>query len=488
MAHQFYSQLDTLIGQLKRSAIDAYMTWTLARGGHFSLEGDSSSYVMHDYEGVNYYVTRPNSNGEGGGTLSSEKYIFRTMWEYKEDPADLFSDPDQFARAFDEVRATIDSILEPWTDLPSLDGFDVQLDYCRELMSMLASSGSSNDGDLVPGGLITDDIAAVQGKINSMSGGAIGAFKQKFVDKLGSTVSNLHAVATILGAAMASEREVISQTRTTVADNVAFARDMFDKVAVGQGLDEDTVVILKIAAAAAKAAAVFLTGGLAAAAELTDIGLETAAEVSQVNHKVQARTYDEAMSAFEGLFTATNSNVLDGEQAIATSLTKNLNQMHSDSSYYDLTLPAISSTDGIKMDTKEDENLEVNIGLIDEIINTNMPTMADNLQDAAAKAFSIIMSSVAIRDPNIGLGLAGPNHEFDDLSYTLRGLLSDLSAEVRLGRLNLERTVNLLLETDGATSDSLNQVANDVENRTFDPWDTSRSKLFPPRPGQNEAL
>ncbi|WP_206435707.1 hypothetical protein [Actinobaculum sp. 352] len=439
---------------------------------------------MYENRGVNYFVTRPNEHGDGGGTLSSEDHRNFIRGEYNEDPANFWSDPDQFGRAFDEVRATIDSILEPWTDLPSLDGFDVQLEYCRKLMGMLASSGSTSKGNLVPGGLITDDIDAIERKIENMSGGAIGAFKQKFVDKLGSTVGNLHAVATILGAAMASEREVISQTRTAVADNVAYATETFDMIAQCQTAQDN--ITLKIAAGAAKAAALFLSGGVATAAELSAIGLATVSEIPEKEYKLPegVRTYEEGITWVKSLFTSINNDVLRGEQAIATSLTKNMEQMHTDHGNYDLTMPPISTVDGINIE----KEAVVDVGLINEIITTNMPTMADNLRDASSKAFLIIMSSVAIRDPNVGLGLAGPNHEFDDLSYTLRQLLSDLAAEVQLGKINLEKVMNLILETDNASSDSLKEVVDQIENRTFDPWDTSRSKLFPPRPGQDEAL
>ena len=87
-----YQNLDSLIGPLKRAAIDAYM-----RDLKFKLSGKFYEREERDPEDgpVTRYVHCPDDKGEGGGKYNTE----------------LLSD--HYVHKFSEIRNKIDSILEP---------------------------------------------------------------------------------------------------------------------------------------------------------------------------------------------------------------------------------------------------------------------------------------------------------------------------------------------------------------------------------------
>lgn len=63
-----YSELGSLIGKLKRAAIDVYMT---SEANFYEVEGDRYRY-RGSGRGMTQWCTRPGADGEGGGDVSMD--------------------------------------------------------------------------------------------------------------------------------------------------------------------------------------------------------------------------------------------------------------------------------------------------------------------------------------------------------------------------------------------------------------------------------
>ncbi len=433
-----YKELDSLIGKLKRSAIDAYM-----HSESFSIEGDRYvarvTAVGHFTEHV---VSRPGEDGEGGGSGT----------------------PHDFTKDFDAIRKRIDKAITPWKGLPDPETIAVEVEECRVITRDLSGAADASNGTATGSGDIVPNIDMMRGNLDSMSGGMITAFKQKFLGKLDPAVSGLHAISLVHGAAIAGEQGIFEETRRAVAEAVDSARAACDAIVQSGGGNLE--VTLKIAEWAAKGAGVFAAGGSSAAIGigLTELGLEVVETVTSDEAFTKAASgYSAALTAFQEALNKINDEVTRGEQAIRDNLVQNLNQIRTDTSSYDLTLDAISSSEDITI---------ISPGPIEEIFKSYMPAIAAGLETVATNTLAVTLSPAVNRDGAIGIGATGPNTEFAELNWLLYELLKDLSWEVTTGAKNLELAVNEIMGTDADVQAGLDDITAEVNAGSgVDPWD-----------------
>ena len=91
-----YDDFDALVLKLKKSAIDGYM-----RENRWDIDGDN---YEQNASSAHYKVTKPDSDGNGGGEWSSDNFI--ANW--------LTDKSDEYKGYFDEIRSTIDDLTKPW--------------------------------------------------------------------------------------------------------------------------------------------------------------------------------------------------------------------------------------------------------------------------------------------------------------------------------------------------------------------------------------
>lgn len=126
-----YDDLPELIGNLKRAAIDAYVRDKLAPSpALFTLAEDHYLITVNSGAGggSSTRITRPNSDGEGGGEATT---ITTNFGQTQCDDGDFTSE-------FDSVREEIKKILELWIGLPNPKRIEYEMNECRQIVSILA--------------------------------------------------------------------------------------------------------------------------------------------------------------------------------------------------------------------------------------------------------------------------------------------------------------------------------------------------------------
>lgn len=449
-----YKDLESLIGKLKRSAIDAYMRGNPINGGGggWSIEGDH--YVLSSASGGTAKVTRPGENGEGGGDWAHSSFLLEWFLDSGRDQ--------EFTEAFGSIRARIDKAIAPWKDLPDPSGISTEVDECRVITRDLSGAADASNGTATGAGDIASAIGLMHENLDAMSGQTISTFKMKFLGKLGLAIGGMHAISLVHGAAIAGEQGIFEQTRRAVAEATDSARAACDAIAQSGG--GNLKVALKIAEWAAKGASIFATGGVSATFEVPKLGIEMIQTVtSDEAFQREPSSHETALKAFEEALNKINHEVKRGEQALRDNLVKNLNQIRSDKSSYDLKLDAISSSEDVTIISKP---------LTDEIIYTYMPAIATGLDTTAENTLKVDMHSAVNRDGTVGIGVHGPSEKFAELNWLLYELLKDLSWEVTMGAKNLELAVAELMGTDADVRAKLNDITSKINTGSgVDPWD-----------------
>lgn len=131
-----YNNIHSHVGKLKRSAIDAYMRWNypdfeLREGEYVYEPADATPPFDKPIE----HVTRLAANGTGGGKWSREGSGIDAVYEHVD-----------FHTKFNDVRSQIDSIVNPWLELPKLSRIDGEIDECRRITEALSGTADVRNG------------------------------------------------------------------------------------------------------------------------------------------------------------------------------------------------------------------------------------------------------------------------------------------------------------------------------------------------------
>ena len=186
-----YSQLATLTGWLKRSAIDAYM-----RTEEQDWEIVGGEYV-NDHAGIRTTVTRPTTDGTGGGDWHTSQFLNQWILDGGKDQ--------EHSMTLETIRPRIDKALEPWTDLPDPSTIGREVEECRVITGALSGAASVEDGVVSGAGDIAAQLDGMKDNLDSMSGQPIAQFMSKVLDKLPTTVGGLNGISVVQGAVPASE-------------------------------------------------------------------------------------------------------------------------------------------------------------------------------------------------------------------------------------------------------------------------------------------
>lgn len=156
-----YDNLPELIGSLKRAAIDAYVRDKLAPSpALFTLAEDHYLITVNSGAGggSTTRITRPNSDGEGGGKASTTTTNF----------GQTQCDDGDFTSEFESVREEIKKILEPWIGLPKPKRIEYEMNECRQIVFTLADRSSITGGKIVPSGNIQTKVQSIHEELVEM--------------------------------------------------------------------------------------------------------------------------------------------------------------------------------------------------------------------------------------------------------------------------------------------------------------------------------
>jgi|GEM_PF-2447671 len=477
-----YDNIDTLVHDLKRSAIDAYMYKAGFKIGDAYYESSAplplgpANYLPGSPDIVTK-VTRPDQNGDGGGevTLTGGITLLPGVpgWYHGESLSPdigLTNLPD-FVSQFEQIRGRIDRALKGWLDLPDPKLLDDSLDICRNtIRSVIASEGSvssgGTSGDTVQvAGSIGSSITNANENAEDLSGSTMETFKANVLGQIPRTVSSLDLLAIVLGGAMVAEQKAMETARQATADLVDATRQSFEKL-VGKIASARFEISMKFLSAVADTAGSFVSGGKAEGAlgAVANI-LEFAYDVHDINEEYFGNDgdFDGIMASLENGLTEINHGLKETEEAIDRNLQKNheiaLNDNKGD---FKLTLDAINSEDvdenakGSNPDKRGLEALVIDITKVEGIYQTHLPNVASEIGNIKDSPLDLNMAMY--RDEGIGLDPKGPTNWFFNLTNGLRSLLRDLETKIRWAAKELELVVDVIYAEDDQVADAMQRL------------------------------
>lgn len=456
-----YADLESLIGPLKRAAIDAYICSESFLGiWGFKINGDEYSYTHPStgYWGPNVErISRPDANGEGGGGWQMHVPM-------APDPDD---EPNRYVDDFDNIRSRIDTALEPWKDLPDPTDIAAHVELVRQANRLLAFEAVASNGTVTGGGEIGGNLNLAMENSDAMAGGLITAFKANFMSQLGKAIGGHHAITVVLGGFLAAEEKIWEGARQGVVDLVVETTKAFDAAAAGNGPDWE--LILKVAGYAAAGAAIFASGGAATALAVAGLGIKILdAEVPKSGESTDAPDgdYKSVMETFEKVLSDMDSEITKQEEEMETNMTTNQTQVNDDSGSYNLRRPAV-------IDIRDDSDLgviQIDEVLALEITGTYLPNVAKELKTAVGYIDDVLSLTPIQRDSSIGVGMFGPSGAYYGLRGLLETLLGELEEETRLSARALDLGIKDMKVLDTDQKDALERFADKlIEDAKPDP-------------------
>ncbi|MFA6298359.1 MAG: hypothetical protein WC642_04290 [Nocardioides sp.] len=205
-----YAELDTLIGQIKRAAIDVYMT---SEDNFYEVEGDRYRY-RGSASGMTQWCTRPGEDGEGGGDVSIDGW-----------PDAFVNNQDEgFRNAFDDIRGQVDAVFVNLQGVPT--GGSLHYEETRSMQAAESLTPQGATTALPPGGgssldlnnaTLSQRVNAVHGYSYRLSSLTINAFREGYADRLGAILDGQAALAATMGMAAAGQHAVLEKLRDDIA-------------------------------------------------------------------------------------------------------------------------------------------------------------------------------------------------------------------------------------------------------------------------------
>ncbi|MEJ7832511.1 MAG: hypothetical protein WKF79_06320 [Nocardioides sp.] len=168
---------------------------------------------------------------------------------------------------FETWDRIIKQAFDRWLELPEPSSFDGRLATLQAVAAGLAVSGvtvneSGSETEVEVGNSDLETwVADIQAEMNDYEGIAFEVLNDSYLSRLDNVLSGQHAIATVLGVAIASEQEVWKRAREDILHLAEEARKAFEEVASGGG--GTLKGSLSIFGAFLGAIGVFATGGAA---------------------------------------------------------------------------------------------------------------------------------------------------------------------------------------------------------------------------------
>ena len=485
-----YDNLSTLVGRLKRAAIDAYMR---SQGFRVSDRYYSQQIGMNpDYGDLNAHIVRPDEAGNGGGEGVNGPFMHA---------------PFTYVDEFEGIRNFIDGKLEMWYGLPSPSGFDTYISAYKEAIGKICSDDSGavdTDGnganigggqlkmlEGVSPGLIGINLQGLVHSASSMKGKAMNAFRSQFALTLPRVLKNLYLAMNVHYSTLAAEKSVIEKSREKITRLVIDTTEAFNAFELGGG-DASTDFFWDIAGVALEVAMLPFGGGavsLALAGASASLSLLGAFKSeAEKQHELGSQTYEGIRDNFGAIADALRVEVQNCERAINDNLTQNMKIIQEDvcSAEQQQNGGCCETYDTVHFhllpasihDLEEGENVSIDENEVDLMTTESrdggyMPKIYSEVVESANKLNGVTMSTPARRAyGGFGIGEVGPGGSFDSFKQIIHELLLDLSWRVEMGIANLRAAVNDIAQQDEESARQLESIAALVdEGSGINPWD-----------------
>lgn len=430
------TDITAAVGELKRAAIDAAM-----KERDYIVEGDIYVYRPMGMQGVPGSVTRPGKSGDDGGVVLSVP----SQHERAGAPEHVIEQQKQhltaaLAEEFSNIRHTIDTLVEPWKQLPKPDEITASGEGCDKLMAGLMGAVSGSGSVVSGAGELAARLARVSLESTSFSGGAFDVFKERYIDDSPLRAVRLTALAEVMGQAVSAEAEVWKSVEKDLPKLLQEYTKAFSSLARGKAANPE--LTFKVIGSVLAGIALFTTAGTAIALAGAGIVVSLAESISAKTESAsgaEARAFNDVAGGLHDLqtsLTALSQRIHDEEGALIAGIDDAISRVHSNADKFQLQPAPIyeANNDGVmRCDPQKDLSLA----------RSYMPAAADAVrlvstqpEDAASK-----LRSALWRDYSIGWRVAGAAYRFADLSNLLKALLDEFAWDLDRGARNFELAI-----------------------------------------------
>lgn len=463
-----YAEFETLVGRLKQASIDAYMD----DAGFDVVGGKYSSVVVSTIPfgpSVSWttLVTRPGEDGSGGGDgkMSCSSSV----------PTQSIS----YQSKFDHVRTQIDALVWAWRDLPSPALIQVVEQQCVSLNTGFAGTASFSQGNVGGVGIIATNLDQVRSNSQAFTGRTGERFKSQFLGRIGAVCGGLWAVSVLATTMVHVQAKMWEAGRQDIAEALDTARAAMAGSCTGSR--DRLNVGLKVAGIVVKVAKAFVPGLAGAALGTAGIALDLlqdATEPEKPELTMGGGTYEEVLKSFADALNAINEQITAQERLIDETLVRNLAAIqaagktirHPDAGTaadhanpYDVEVPAISSTKGVRITSYE---------LVAGIWQECLPKVSHELKDLAVASRDCMTWQALQRNVGVGIGVCGPSMNFGELAWKLCEMANDLAWDVTMGAKDLKLVVTAMREHDADSAAKLREFAKTMSRPgPYDAWD-----------------
>lgn len=421
-----YSELDALIGKIKRAAIDVYMT---DEDNYYEIEGDRYRY-RGSGRGMTQWCTRPGADGEGGGDVSIDGM------------PDFFVNGQDagFRNAFEDIRGQVDDVFVNLKGVPAGASLYFEENRSMEAAQMLTPQGATTT--LPAGGgssldlnnaVLSQRVNAVHGYCYRLSSKTINAFREAYADRLGAILDGQAALAATLGMAAAGQIAVFTKLREDVATFASEALSSLEALAGEQtsagGSGDGFAVggaLLSIAGLSTGPGAAALSAAGAASGLISDLWPEPP---PKKDVRFSGSDLASMMQSITDGKTALIERTVADETAIRDALTNASSKVREDARAFDISRPPYQGPGGpeevggpgtLVQNHNDMQRLAATCQLISDVVDeaSGMVRGADG------------GSSEWSRPDGIGIGPSGAHAQFKSLNDDVVTLTRNAASEL----------------------------------------------------------
>jgi hypothetical protein len=426
-----YDDLSTIVGQMKRAAIDCWM----ADQDFFPVWGNEGTYAKWHFAPYQYF--RPEADGSGGGDGVGYNV--------------------SCAGDFDAIRSAIDGVVDKWFGLPDGSACAQPSAAARTAASVLGSDGAG--ASVQNGGAISTSNSTIN---TVVLGNMEGAFRRPFLGKyytaFSAVQSGLAQAAVILQANYAAEGAMWNAVKADVAQLCTDATNAW-KAQAESASAANGQFQLSVATAVAGAVASVVTaptglGVAVAGLSATAVGLNTALSAVNASVAVSGDSYSSILDSLIESLDKLNATIRTQESELTSALDEATSQMTADAAGYNLDRVALGDYplgDGsMRMDSTDAG-----------IVSDNMRIVHDELIEASSALGTGPTSAPTPRHAGIGMSSTGTHSAASRLHVLASEYLQATRDEYGRGHGLFDATVADFFGSDAAARRTVQQLLAD---------------------------
>ena len=506
-----YEDIETLIGLLKQSAIDATMCqggqgyWSKSPTAEWQISGDKKHYERNEVLGRDSrldprlrrgVVLRPDSRGGGS---QGERW----------DDGEFVGTP--YKVLFEQIRSAIDLLVDPWKNLPDptrINDVVVELERAHagllidSIQIVAAKTGideAAGAEHLPPSqdATLTSAIVTMLGESQYLHGATASVFKTYYLNTVEAKVKSLGKVALELYVHVLRQKAMWNGARQDVKNILNECRLRFDMVAKGRSDDwTQELAILRVINDMVGAGTSGPVAGLATKA--AEYGLDAAASTPVDSQGLG--TYDEVLAGLRKRLEALNTEIKNQEDGIRRWAVDRLDEIWTHRGNYRLR-GGVGGAPGNSVENSRgaaalhfdeiDERDEFRVGSDSDIkwdftiaagIATSMDNFAGLLKGVAnfcspPEVVDGIRSSV-VRNVSVGVGGGyGPSQVVQELDEVLYELLENMAGDWEAVAENLRAASNYFEAVEEGNVGQLDTLRQGVDAAADDVLDGTGIKI-----------